>query len=115
MSRTIKKLMLKQHDLAPPYYGKAVNSAGLPVDLSGATVLATMKPKVGGSAIFTRQACTITNAATGLFLYQWQAGNTDTVGEFVIEFEFAPAASGKFTLPADRIAEVEITADLDGV
>lgn len=104
----VKKMIIKRHD-RQPYYRFSV-----PVDLAGATILATMIAASTGVPKFTRQACVITDAAAGEAEYRWADGDTDTAGRYLIEFEVSPSAAGKFTVPVEP-AMVEVLEDADGV
>jgi len=111
-----KILYLKVNDLQPYYYAKAKNSDGTVISISGATIYCTMK-EIDGSIKINRQTAgiTISDAANGEFHYAWQSGDTDTAGNYSIEFEINPSSGGKFTLPADPddVALVKIEASLD--
>ena len=114
---SIETLYLKQNDLQPYYYGQVKDAAGAVVPITGATIYCTMKHARTGALKINRQTAGITldDEENGKFYYAWQAGDTDTVGKYYIEFEINPAAGGKFTMPAkpkDK-AEVEITQSLD--
>jgi hypothetical protein len=109
------KLQLKVSDLQPYYYGQVVNSLGLPVIITGATIYCTMKDAKTGTVKINRQTAGIfiTDGANGQFEYRWQAGNTDTIGKYNIEFEVNPGAGGKYTVPVGEEAVVNILAALD--
>jgi len=111
---SIKVLHLKENDLQPYYYATAKDSDGDAINVTGATIYCTMK-LMDGSVKIDRQTTgiTITDGANGQFEYRWQAGDTDTVGRYKIEFEINPASGGKFTLPADEQAIVHIHSSLD--
>lgn len=106
---------IKRNDLQPYYYGKALSVTGTAIDLTGATIRCTMYEADAGTLKINRQTTgvTITSAASGLFHYQWQSGDTDTTGTYLIEFEVTPQSGGKFTLPYDNKNYVVITGDLD--
>ena len=114
MSKPIKPLYLKQHDLQPAYTGQAFNYDGTAHDLTGATITANMLNAATGVVKFSGAACLITNAAAGEFEYQWQTGDTDAPGEYNIEFEINPTVGGKYTLPTDNDARVVIRSDFNG-
>jgi hypothetical protein len=107
----IKPLRLKQHDLQP-YYRFSVSG----VNLTGATIVCTMID-AGGSKKINRQSAgiVVTDAVAGEAEYRWQAGDTDTIGTYRIEFEITPQSGGKFTVPNDEPAVVFVGSDLDGV
>jgi hypothetical protein len=110
----IKKLIIKTNDLQPYYYAQVKDAAGAVVDITGVTIVATMRT-FDGTVKINRQSTgiTISDAANGKFQYEWQSGETDTAGKYYIEFEISPSAGGKFTVPADNGAVVEIVDDLD--
>ncbi len=116
----IEPLKLTVNDLQPYYYVQAKDAAGAVIDLTGATIVATMKNVVTDVVKINRQSTgiTISTAASGLFHYAWQSGETDTGGIYYIEFEITPPASGgKFTLPQPQEgkAEVHIISALDTI
>lgn len=115
-------LNLKQHDLQPYYYFKVEDAYNEAVDLTGATIVCTMKNRSTGVLKINRQSAGIALADqdtdTGKAQYQWQSGDTDTVGNYIIEFEITPASGGKFTVPPDDTddpAYVDINASQDTV
>jgi hypothetical protein len=110
----ISKLILKKNDLQPYYYVQAKDYSDNPISLTGATIYCTMKSDSGTVKINKQTAgISITDAANGLFEYHWQAADTDTVGIYYIEFEIAPISGGKFTLPTQPAAVVQIIDSLD--
>ncbi len=115
----IEPLKLTLNDLQPRYFAQAKDAAGAVIDLTGATIVATMKDVVLGTVKINRQSAgiTISDAENGLFNYAWQAGDTDTAGIYYVEFEITPVSGGKFTLPQpqENKAEVHIIDSLDTV
>ncbi len=114
---SIEALKLVKNDLQPYYRVKVQKSDGTAIDLTGATIYCTMKPKGGTTLKINRQTTgiVITDAANGEFEYRWQAGDTDTTGLYHIEFEINPGSGGKFTVPNPKEgpAEVAIVDSLD--
>lgn len=111
------ELNIKQYDLQPYYYVTAQDSAGAAINLTGASIVCTMKNRRTGAVAIDRQSAgiNITTPASGQFEYRWQSGETDVAGEYYIEFEITPTSGGKFTLPARSIeAIVMIEPSLDG-
>ncbi len=93
-----------------------LDAAGNPVNLSGATIYCTMKASDGTLKIDRQTSgVVITNAANGEFEYRWQAGDTDTVGLYYIEFEINPQSGGKFTVPVKEKAKVIIVESEDSL
>ena len=113
------ELTLKRNDLQPYLYLKAIESTGTVIDLTGATIRATMKRIDDGTLKINRQTAgvTITSATTGLFQYQWQSAtstsDTNTTGAYTFEFEITPGSGGKFTLPVNQTLRVNIIPDDD--
>src|SRR3990167_5460766 len=115
----IENLYVTQYDLQPYYPVKNIDSSGAAVDLTGATIYCIMSLISNGTLKINRQTAgiVIENQTTnkGEFKYQWQSGDTNTVGQYYIEFEINPLSGGKFTLPSNRDgkAQISITAGLD--
>lgn len=109
------ELTLKRNDLQPYLYAQAIESTGTAIDLTGATVMATMRDVDVGTLKINRQSAgvNVTVASTGTFQYEWQSGDTNTTGTFSFEFEIAPASGGKFTLPVKHDLIITIVADED--
>jgi hypothetical protein len=109
-------LELKRGDTAPavqaPLY--ADDAATTPLDLAGATVEFVMAktasepgtPKLTG-------ACTVTDPTAGKVEYGWQAGDTDTAGSYMAEFQITWSDGTIQTLPRSGYLTVTITEDLD--
>lgn len=113
----IKEFKIIKNDLQPYCYMQVKDAVGAVINITGATIYCTMK-LIGSSAIKINRQTTgisITDATNGKFEYRWQAGNTDTIGEYNIEFEINPASGGKFTLPtpSQGAAKVIIAESLD--
>lgn len=106
---------IKRNDLQPYFYVKAIESTGTAIDLTGATIRFSMVNLSTNAIAINRQTAgvTITAAATGLFQYQWQSGDTATTGTYAPEFEITPGSGGKFTLPINRDSKIIIVADED--
>lgn len=113
----IDTLKLIQFDLQPKYLITVTDSTGGAVDITGATIRCSMSLERSTTLTINRSTAgvTITGATSGQFEYQWQSGETDTVGAYDIEFEITPSAGGKFTMPnpIDGVAHVQIFTGLD--
>lgn len=110
-----KRFCIKVNDLQPYYKVKVVDSDGNPVPLPGASIVCTMLARGGSSPKIDRQSTgiNVTDEDGGEFEYQWQNGDTDTVGLYDIEFEITPQSGGKFTIPVKDEAKVAIVASRD--
>lgn len=100
----IKSLKLYTNDLQPYYRVTVKDSDGNLIELTGASVVCTMKESTTGVVKINRSSAgvVIANQTTnkGEFEYRWQSGDTDTAGTYYIEFEITPQMGGKFTLPS---------------
>ena len=113
----IEPLKITVNDLQPKYFVQAKDAAGTVIDISGATIVCTMKEVTTGTIKINRQSTgiTISDGTNGLFNYAWQSGDTDTLGIYYIEFEITPTSGGKYTLPMpfEGRAEVHIISSQD--
>lgn len=107
------QLVLKVNDLQPYYYARLKDVDGDDVDLSGASIVFSMKNIDSDTLKIDRASASLTNDGTdGKFHYEWQSGDTDTAGIYRIEFEIS-VSGGKFTVPPDGKAIVVIRSSLD--
>ena len=102
---------IKQNDTSPSLQATLKDSAQTPVDLTGATVMFHMK-SVDGTIKVDRQM-TVTNAAGGVVQYDWQSGDTDTVGTYYVEFEVTYADSSVETFPNNGNRAVSVVRELN--
>ena len=113
----IKTLILTKNNLQSYYNVQVKNSSGAVVDITGATIYCKMK-LIGSSMLKINRQTTgiyITDAVNGKFEYHWQAGDTDTIGTYDIQFEIQPPSGGRFDVPKIGIAKVVIADSLDGI
>ncbi len=116
----IKTLQLHTNDLQPYYRVTVKDSDGNLIDLTGATIVCTMRESTTGAVKINRASAgiVIANQTTnkGEFEYRWQSSDTDTAGSYYIEFETTPQTGGKFTLPSpdQGLAAVVISEGMDG-
>ena len=102
---------IKQNDTSPSIQATLKDSAQSPVDLTDATVMFHMK-SVDGTVKVDRQM-TITNASGGVVQYDWQAGDTDTVGTYYVEFEVTYADASVETFPNNGNRAVSVVRELN--
>jgi hypothetical protein len=106
------RVALKKGDRLPILAASIVSAAGA-VDLSGAVVLVRWWPTCCGcqepqaSSVQERTA-TIYDAARGVVTYAWQAGDTDTVGTYSLEWRVIYPGQVQMTAPADSSVELVI-------
>lgn len=114
---SIEKFELTVKDLGPAYLVTIEERDGTVVDISGATIVCTMRPKDGSTPIIDRSAVgiSITDGPNGQFKREWQSGDSDLAGLYNIEFEVSPLSGGKMTFPrrGQGTAVIEIFPALD--
>lgn len=105
-------LYLTKNDLQPYYYVTVQDSNGNNIDLTGATIVCTMKNIDTGLLTINRASSGIyvSNQTTnpGEFELRWSSEDTDEPGTYYIEFEITPQIGGKFTLPNRTYGEAVI-------
>ena len=102
MSTNVDRFTIKVGNRAPSIQYQLFLTT---VDLTGATVRFHMRNKAG--KVIVDQAGNVDNISTRKVSYDWQAGDTDTAGEYFGEFEVTYSDTKKETFPAD--AEIPIT------
>ena len=103
---------IKKGDTSPSIQSTLKDSAGVAVDLSGATVKIHMKA-IGASTLKVDEAMTVVNATSGIVRYDWSSSDTDTSGTYYVEFEVTKADNSVETFPNNGNATVVITKSLD--
>lgn len=95
---------MKQGDLLPSVQAVLHDtdpSTGQPrvMDLTGATVRFHLRPSAGGTPTVDQPAVVV-DATNGIVRYDWVAGDTAVVGDYVREWQATYTASGKpVTIP----------------
>lgn len=105
---------MKQNDLRPVLQIRLLD-AKVPVDLTGASAIKFFMSsrKTGLKVQGTMSAADQNVLATrGVVTYEWQAGDTDTVGDFQAEVQVMWPASKPQTFPSDGYFIVRITKEL---
>jgi hypothetical protein len=102
---------IKQNDTSPALQATLKDAALVPIDLTGATVMFHMKSVDG--TIKVDEAMTITNNEGGVVQYNWQAGDTDTVGTYYVEFEVTYADASVETFPNNGNKVVTVVRELN--
>ncbi len=102
---------IKRGDTLPFIEATLRSESGAPVNLTAASVLFKMK-KPGSNAVLISRACTITDAANGVVRFIWQAGDTDTIGNYSAEFEATFFDGSVETFPNDGYVTVRVVGDI---
>jgi hypothetical protein len=102
---------IKQGDTQPPLIRDLKNADGSAIDLTGATVVFTMKRR--STVKINEQACSILSPESdGSVQYDWQTADTDTAGVYQSEFECTLPGGEIITVPNDTHMEVHVVAEL---
>lgn len=102
---------IKQNDTSPSLQATLKDASLSPVDLTGATVMFHMKSVDG--TVKVDQEMTITDDTGGVVRYDWQSGDTDTVGTYYVEFEVTYADSSIETFPNNGNKVVSVVKELN--
>ena len=101
---------IKQNDTSPAIQATLKDADGNAVNLTGASVQFHMKDQTG--TLKVDSAMTIQNATGGIVTYDWQSGDTDTVGNYSAEFEVTYSDSSVETFPNGSNVGISIRAEL---
>lgn len=103
---------IKRNDTRPYFQVELIDGYGQEVSLAaGDTVRFTMTDSSDNRVKVERQLAVFV-VGTGNVEYQWQVGDTDTVGFFDAEWEVTYADGTVETFPAGHFDAVEIVGDL---
>lgn len=102
---------VKQNDTAPSIRATLYDGNGSAVNLSGASVKFNLRA-VGSSSTVVSALADIVTAASGIVQYDWQAGDTATVGIYHGEFEVTFSGGLVETFPNGAHIRVEIHDDV---
>ncbi len=104
-------MTIKKGDTYPTLRATLTDSAGVPVDLTGASVTFRMVDAVGEQVI-ADAAVAITNPAAGEVEYAWQVADVDTPGEYRGEFHAVLFGGALVTFPNDAYLYIRILDSL---
>ena len=104
---------MKQNDRRPAMPATIKRGTQIVPLTSAMSVTFKMRPAYGPLELKVNSAAVVTNAATGQVEYRWAAGDTDTVGEFLAEWEVLWADGTTETFPTIDYDRVIIHDDLD--
>ena len=101
----------KQGDTAPAIAEQLFDGLGVPVVLTGASVKFMMWGP-GDAAVKVNAAATITDAATGKVSYTPLAANTDTPGDYLVEWQVTFSGGAIETFPNSDWQKVRVKDDI---
>jgi hypothetical protein len=85
---------------------------GSPVNVTGATIVFSMRLKPAGAVKVVTQAAVVVAAGTGRVRYEWTASNTDTANEYEGEFQVTYANGKIQTFPNYGHIPIIVTDDV---
>jgi hypothetical protein len=103
---------IKENDTASFLTRDLKDAFGAPVNVTGASVVFSMRVKPAGTLKVTRQTCAIVAAGTGRVRYEWVAADTDTADEYEGEFQVTYGNGKIQTFPNDGHIPVVVTDDI---
>ena len=104
----IERIFLTQGDVLPAYQVFVVDASGLPVDLTGCTITATMRMDGNTINAFANSPALVSSPPTsGAFSFFWNSTQTATSGAYTIQFT-VNSPGGVYTLPSGTLAPVKI-------
>jgi len=105
---------IKQNDTASFLTRDLKDAFGAPVNVTGASVVFSMRVKPAGTMKITRETGVIVNAGIGRVRYEWASdgSDTDTADEYEGEFQVTYANGKIQTFPNDGHIPIVITDDV---
>lgn len=106
--------ILKDGDRLPVLSTQLLYSNGLPISLVGASEIRFRMRRVDAltNQIDTILNITVDDATNGKVTYSWQAGDTDTAGDYLCEFQVKDSTGRPVTVPNETYIHVAIVAGL---
>lgn len=102
---------IKQNDTSPSLQATLKDASGTAIALTGASVRFHMKALDG--TVKVNAAMAITNASGGVVQYNWQTGDTNTVGSYSVEFEVTYSDSTIETFPNNQNLTISVVRELN--
>ena len=102
---------IKQNDTSPSLQATLKDSNLTPINLNGATVEFHMK-SLGGT-IKVNETMTIVDSPNGIVKYDWQTGDTDTVGTYNVEFQVTYSDTTIETFPNNGNLVINVVRELN--
>ena len=102
---------IKQNDTSPSLQATLKDYALAPINLTGATVKLHMKSIDGTLKVNTNM--TVVEELNGIIKYDWQVGDTDTVGTYYVEFKVTYADASIETFPNNGNKVINVVRELN--
>lgn len=102
---------IKQNDTSPSLQATLKDASLTAINLTGASVRFHMKNLDGTLKIDSPMD--IVDATGGVVQYDWQSGDTDTVGSYYIEFEVTYSDASVETFPNNGNKVISIVRELN--
>lgn len=103
---------IKQNDTSPSLVATLKDFEGDAINLTDATVRFHMK-SIDGTLKIDAPMTVVSPSTVGVIRYDWQAGDTDTVGTYYIEFEVTYADNSIETFPNTGSEIVSVVKELN--
>ena len=103
---------IKQSDTASFLTRDQKDAFAAPVNVTGATVVFSMRVKPAGTVKVDAQTAVVVAAGTGRVRYEWTAANTNTADEYEGEFQVTYANGKIQSFPNDGHIPIVITDDI---
>ena len=113
-------ILMKSGDTAPDVKATLKDADGNAVDLAGASVKFVLATKASPRTVKVDATASVdqvsdgTDGSKGKVSYAWLAGDTDSPGSYVAEFEVVYSDGEVQTFPTQGYVDCTITADLGG-
>lgn len=103
---------IKSGDTGPALIATLHDENHEPVNLNGATVTMRMRSVNGGPLVIDSPATIVGSPLDGNVSYQWQAGDTDEVGNYEVEWDVLYLSGQSQTFPTEGYTTVTIIPSL---
>ncbi len=102
---------IKQNDTSPSILAELKDANNTPVNLTAATAKVFIKSVDG--TLKVNEDVQIINEALGVVRYDWQVGDTDTVGTYSVEFQVTYTDNSVETFPNTGSVALVVTKELN--
>ncbi len=102
---------IKQNDTSPSILAELKDANNTPVNLTAATAKVFIKSVDG--TLKVNEDVQIINVTLGVVRYDWQVGDTDTVGTYSVEFQVTYTDGAVETFPNTGSIALVVTKELN--